>query len=682
MSEHDRPTKHHEDHSEHGHSEHQNHSGRHSSHDHTAHHRHMMKDFKKRFWVSLVLTVPILALSPMIGDWLGFRLAFSGDMWVLFGLSTIVYLYGGWPFLKGLVDELKERSPGMMTLIALAISVAWLYSSAVVFGLEGELFFWELATLVDIMLLGHWIEMRAVIGTSKSLQALSALIPDNAHLLEDGKARDVAVSELNKDDLVLVKPGEKIPADGTITEGTSTIDESMLTGESVPVEKSTGDQVVAGSVNGSGSLQISIDASGDGSYLSKVVTLVREAQSAKSKTQRLADRAAYWLTLTAISVGTATLIGWLLAGFSLAFSIERMATVMVITCPHALGLAIPLVAAVSTTVSARNGLLIKNRTAFESARRITTVVFDKTGTLTEGRFQVTEIHPVGETSEEQLLLLAGALESRSEHPIAQGILRTVEERELSLPEASGFEAIKGKGVRGSVDGKTVRILSPKALADEGLDNPLESETLSGTTVFVLEEDEVLGALSLSDRVRDTSAEAVSTLQDMGIQCWMLTGDNDQVARDVSDTLGLDGYFSGVLPHEKQEKIRELQADGQVVAMTGDGVNDAPALAAADIGIAIGSGTDVAAETADILLVDSNPADVVKMIRFGRSTYRKMIQNLIWATGYNLVAIPIAAGVFYPLGILLSPAVGAIFMTLSTVVVAINAQLLHRMEQQH
>lgn len=670
-------------HQAHGQAPHPTQHGHGRDHDHTGHHRAMLQDFRKRFLVSLVLTVPILALSPMIGHWLGISVTFPGNTWVLFALSTLVYVYGGWPFLTGLVSELKSRSPGMMTLIGLAISVAWLYSSAVVFGLEGELFFWELATLVDIMLLGHWIEMRSIIGSSGALESLSSLLPDTAHRLDGTTPRDVPVSDLQPDDLILIKPGEKIPADGTITEGSGTVDESMLTGESVPVEKTSGDQVVAGGVNGSGSLTVRIDASADGTYLSKVISLVREAQNSKSNTQRLADRAAFWLTLTAIGVGSLTLTGWLLAGFPLAFSIERMATVMVITCPHALGLAIPLVASVSTTVSARNGLLIKNRTAFEQAGRITTVVFDKTGTLTEGHFQVTAIQTTGNVTEEELLQLAGALESHSEHPIAQGIGRTIDKRQLSLPEVTGFEAISGKGVQGTVDGRTIRLLSPQALVDENISNPLaDHPDLTGTTVYVLEEHTVLGALSLSDQIRETSAGAVRTLQDMGIACWMLTGDNEQVARQVAETLQLDGYFAGVLPHEKQEKIRTLQQEGQVVAMAGDGINDAPALAAANIGIAIGSGTDVAAETADILLVDSNPADVARMIRFGRATYRKMIQNLIWATGYNLVAIPIAAGVFYPLGVLLSPAVGAVFMTLSTVVVAINARLLQRMEHAH
>jgi Cu2+-exporting ATPase len=669
------------DHEHHNHIKHEdqkniNHK-KHKYHDPTAHHKMMLKDFKKRFIISIIVTIPILVLSPMIHNWLGIDYSFTGSKYVLFLLSSFIFFYGGWPFLKGLGSELKNKSLGMMTLIAVAISVAYFYSSAVVFGLEGKFFFWELATLIDIMLLGHWVEMRSVLGASNALEKLAQLMPDEAHLIRGNDIIEVKISELSKNDIVLIKPGEKIPSDGVIVKGSSYVNESMLTGESKPVEKKKGDKLIGGSINGDGSLEIQVENLGEDSYLSKVITLVREAQESKSKTQRLADRAAFWLTVIALSVGFTTLVIWLVYGQDFAFSIERMATVMVITCPHALGLAIPLVVAVSTALSAKNGLLIRDRTAFENSRKISTIVFDKTGTLTEGNFGVSSIQSLDKKfNEEKIIQLAAYLEKNSEHPIASGILNKAKDLDKETVKVSDFQAIKGKGVEGIIDSKLVRIVSPGYLKEKGIQLP---ETLkkdeSGTVVYVLVNNELIGNITLSDKIREESHDAIKRLQNANIKCWMLTGDNEKTAKTVSDELHLDGYFAEVLPHEKQEKIKELQSNGEFVAMTGDGVNDAPALAQADVGIAIGSGTDVAAETADIILVNSNPVDVTSLILFGRATYKKMVQNLFWATGYNVIAIPLAAGVLYSAGILITPAVGAVFMSFSTVIVAINAKLL-------
>jgi Cu2+-exporting ATPase len=666
--------------------QHQHHPDKHDhhqssghDHDHHDHHKMMIEDFKKRFWISLILTVPVLLLSPMIQQWLGLEWQFTGDKYVLFGLSAILFFYGGFPFLKGVVDELKDRSPGMMTLIAVAIIVAFVYSSAVVFGLEGKTFFWELATLIVVMLLGHWIEMRSVLGASRALEKLMALLPDEAHLVEDDQTKDVKVSDLKQGDIILIKPGEKVPADGQIVDGESNLNESMLTGESKPVGKSKGDSVIGGAVNGNGSIKVEVEGTGEDSYLSKVVNMVREAQNRKSKTQKLADRAAFWLTVVALTVGFGTLAIWLLLGRDFAFSLERMVTVMVISCPHALGLAIPLVSAISTAESAQNGLLIRNRTAFENARKITTLVFDKTGTLTTGEFGVSRIVSVQDNlSEEALLRLAGALEAQSEHPIAEGIMNKVAEREIKVPNTENFQAITGKGVEASVEGQSVKVVSPGYLEEKEISIPEAAKNDGGETiVFVLIEDELAGFIALADQIRPESAAAIRTLHENDIKTVMLTGDNKSVAAAVSRELEMDDFFAEVLPDQKLEKIKELQKQGEYVAMTGDGINDAPALAQADIGIAVGSGTDVAAETADIILVNSNPKDIVHLILFGKATYRKMVQNLIWATAYNVVAIPLAAGVLFSWGIMISPALGAALMSLSTVIVAVNAQLLKR-----
>jgi Cu2+-exporting ATPase len=657
---------------------HENHNKDNKDHDGKSHHEMMIEDFKKRFFISIIVTVPVLLLSPMIQDWFNFTIKFTGSSYVLLGLSTFIYFYGGWPFLTGFIDEMKEKNPGMMTLIAMAITVAFLYSGATVLGLEGSDFFWELATLIDIMLLGHWIEMRSVVSASNALDKLAELIPDEAHLIKgEDEIVDVSVDELNTGDKILIKPGEKLPADGLIVKGSSAVNESMLTGESKPVEKKEGDKLIGGSINGEGSLEVEVKDTGDDSYLSKVITLVEEAQESKSKTQAIVDKAAFWLTVIALSVGFATLATWLILGKDFTFAIARMAAVMVITCPHALGLAAPLVVAYSTTLSAQNGLLIRNRTAFENSRKIDTIVFDKTGTLTLGEFGVDFIKNIDSNySEDEVLKYAASLEKGSEHPIAKGIINKAEEKELDLFEVNDFQAIKGKGIKGKINDKEALVVSPGYLKENNIEKPEDiPENSISTDVFLIIESEVIGVIGLSDQIREESYDAVKKLKDDGIKCWMLTGDNEKTAKEVSEKLGLDGYFAEVLPDEKQDKIKELQKDSKFVAMTGDGVNDAPALAQADVGIAIGSGTDVAAETADIILVNSNPEDVVSLIKFGEATYKKMVQNLIWASGYNIVAIPLAAGVLYSFGILISPAVGALLMSLSTVIVAVNAKLL-------
>jgi Cu2+-exporting ATPase len=652
----------------------------HADRRHSDHHAHMVEDFKKRFWVSLILTIPILVLSPMIQHFMGLRdiIRLPGDLYILFVISSAVFFYGGYPFLKGIVGELRSANPGMMTLIAIAISVAYFYSSAVVFGLSGKIFFWELATLVDIMLLGHWIEMKSIMGASRALDELAELMPSTAHKVTDeGSIEDVDVRELNVGNRVIIKPGEKIPADGEVIEGETSVDQSMLTGESIPVSKKAGSLVIGGAINGEGSVTVEVKKIGKDSYLSQMTALVREAQESKSKTQDLANTAALWLTIIAIFAGAVTLFIWLaIAHRDFAFSLERTVTVMVITCPHALGLAIPLVVAVSTALSARNGLLIRDRAAFERARNIQAIMFDKTGTLTEGKFGVTDtIVFEDDIKQEELLKYAASVEAHSEHPIAKGITSSSKETFV----VKNFKAITGKGVEGNVNGKDVKIVSPGYLREQNIgadDGRLKKLSSQGkTVVFVIIDGQLKGALALADIIRPESKNAIKKLKDMGIQCMMVTGDNNQVAKWVSEEIGLDEYFAEVLPHEKSEKVKEVQSRGLIVAMTGDGVNDAPALAQADIGIAIGAGTDVAVETADIILVRSNPLDVVAILDLARATYKKMIQNLAWATGYNLIAIPLAAGVLYPLRILLSPALGAVLMSLSTVIVAVNAKFL-------
>jgi P-type Cu2+ transporter len=654
---------------------------------HGRHEGHITEDFKRRFIISLILTIPILVLSPFIQDIFGFVLEFPGSTLVLFLLSTLVYFYGGYPFLKGFFREVRDNDIGMMTLIAVAISAAYFYSSAVAFGLQGEGFFWELATLIDIMLLGHWIEMRSVLGASRALEELVKIMPSEAHLLKGGQTMDVNVDSLKPDDRVLVKPGEKVPVDGSVIEGETSVNESMLTGESKPVTKRSGDGVIGGSINGEGSMVVEVRKIGSETYLAQVVELVRQAQESKSKAQDLADRAARMLTIISLSVGAITLVAWLMLGEGSAFAMERAVTVMVISCPHALGLAVPLVVAVSTSLAAKSGLLIRDRQAFERAKDLEAVVFDKTGTLTEGRFGVTDIvsfsgmnetGETGETDETEILRLTASLESISEHPIAAGIANSAKEKSIELMPVQDFRAIPGKGVEGLVQGKKLLVVSPGYLRENRIDvrdERVDRLAQQGkTVVFLLEEGQPMGAIALADIIRKESREAIERLKSMNVKCMMLTGDNKFVAQWVAEELGLDDFFAEVLPHEKAEAIRKVQKEN-VVAMVGDGVNDAPALVQADVGIAIGAGTDVAVESADIVLVRNDPRDVAYIIGLSRKTYSKMYQNLVWATGYNAFAIPLAAGILYGYGILLSPAVGAILMSASTVIVAINARLL-------
>ena len=658
-----------EGHATHGAGEHDRPTGRHAG--------HTVADFRRRFWISLWLTVPVVLLSRELPFLPAARpLAVPGADWILLALSTVLYLYGGAPFLKGLVREVREHKPGMMTLVAVAISVAYFYSGATVLGLAGMPFFWELATLIDIMLLGHWIEMRSVGEASKALESLARLMPSGAHRrLSDDRTEEVALEALHPGDVVVVKPGEKVPADGDVVEGVSSVDESMLTGESVPVSKGTGDEVIGGAVNGEGALAVSVRRTGAESFLAQVVELVREAQESKSNTQDLADRAAMWLTIVALGGGAATFVVWTALGQPLAFAMERAVTVMVIACPHALGLAIPLVVAVSTALGASTGLLVRNRMAFENARLLDAVIFDKTGTLTLGRFGVTDVALFGDLSRDDVLSMAGSIEELSEHPIARAIAAAAP----SKSTVADFRAIPGKGARGVIDGREVAVVSPGYLAENGIPAPEGSEALAGggrTVVHVLSDGAVVAAIALADTVRPESVEAVRRLKEMGIESIMLTGDSRAVAARVATELGIERFFAEVLPAEKAATVQRVRAEGKVVAMVGDGVNDAPALATADVGIAIGAGTDVAVATADIVLVRSNPADVAAVVGLARATYGKMVQNLAWATAYNVIAIPLAAGALAAFGVLLSPAVGGVLMSASTVIVAINARTLH------
>ena len=652
--------------------------------DHEGHHERMAEDFRRRFWISLALTVPLLVLSPMLRGLLGFSEAplFEGERYVRFLLATVVFFYGGWPFLTGAVQEVRERDPGMMTLIGLAISVAWGYSTAVVFGLPGRGFYWELATLVDVMLLGHWIEMRSVLGASRALEQLVELMPSTAHRLGDGDdVEDVPVDTLEPGDRVLVKPGEKVPVDGVVVDGRTSVDQSMLTGESRPVEKAEDDEIIGGSINGESAIVVRVDKAGAESYLAQVVELVRSAQASRSRTQDLANHAARWLTVVALVAGGLTLATWLVLGRDFDFAIERMVTVMVITCPHALGLAVPLVVAVSTALGAKRGLLIRDRAAFERSRDLDAVLFDKTGTLTEGRFGVEQVEAFGDREESEVLGLAASLESRSEHPIAAGIVRGAEERGIDLTAPRDFAAIPGKGARGEVDGREIAVVSPGYLEQEGIEvaeGTIERLAEGGRTVVtVLDSGNAIGAIALADVVRPESREAIRSLREMGIRPMMVTGDAEVVARVVAEEVDIEpgDVYAEVLPDEKADVVRRVQETGMRVAMTGDGVNDAPALTTADVGIAIGAGTDVAMESADIVLVESDPGNVVDLVRLSNATYRKMVQNLWWATGYNVIAIPLAAGVAWSAGIVLSPAIGAGLMSVSTVIVAINARLL-------
>jgi Cu2+-exporting ATPase len=650
-----------------------------------AGHGDMVSDFRRRFWVSLALTVPVLILSPMVRDFTGQGMAplFAGEEWVALALSSIIYFWGGWPFLKGALPEVRSGRPGMMTLVALAISTAYFYSAAVTLGLPGgEPFYWELATLVTIMLLGHWLEMRSVLGASRALEELVRLLPDTALRVKgDGGTEEVPVAALVAGDHVVIRPGAKVPVDGTITDGTSSFNEAMLTGESKPVNRTTGEMVIGGAVNGEGAVTIEVKATGEATYLSQVIAMVKAAQASRSRTQDLATRAATVLTWVAITVGLGSFAYWIWAGETVTFALERMVTVMVIACPHALGLAVPLVVAVSTSLAAKNGLLIRDRAAFERARDLNAVVFDKTGTLTEGRFGVSDIVMLEGSDEAAALRMAASVESQSQHPIAQGIVMAATGKGIGFPAPEGLQSITGAGVTARVDGQEVAIVSPGHLRRQNTpvtDPRLAALEEAGKTVVVL----VLGGkphalFALADIVRAESRDVVARLKARGVRSIMMTGDAEGVAKSVAKELGLDEYFAQVLPDQKAAKVRELQARGLKVAMVGDGVNDAPALVEADLGIAIGAGTDVAVESADVVLVRSDPRDVEAILGLSRATYAKMVQNLIWATGYNAFAIPMAAGITFGTGFLMTPAIGAVFMSASTIIVAVNAQLLRR-----
>lgn len=663
--------------------------GQGDGHKHGDHHAHSDHEemFRRRFWVSLILSIPVLLYAPMLQEWFGFAMpTFTGSDWIAPVLSVIIFAYGGVPFLQMAVPELKERQPGMMTLISLAISVAFVYSLATLFVDVGEGIFWELVTLIVIMLLGHWLEMRSIRQASGALDELAKLMPDEAERLdEEGNSETIPLSEIQADDLLLVRPGATIPADGEVAEGKSDVNEAMITGESALVKKEAGSEVIGGTVNeGSGSLRVRVTATGDETALAGIMRLVDEAQQSKSNTQKLADRAAGWLFYIALGAALITAVIWtLITGFD-ADVVMRVVTVLVIACPHALGLAVPLVVAITTSLSANNGILIRDRLALEMARQIDLVIFDKTGTLTKGEQGVVAVQTVNEIAEEEALALAAAVEGDSEHFIAQAVRAAAQERELSLPSVSDFEAIKGRGVKAMYDGNEVHVGGPRLLEllelEPTFTDFVEEQGNKGRSViYLVENGRISAAFALADVIRPESKEAVARLHEMGIEVAMLTGDSQAVADAVAAELNIDHVFAEVLPEHKDDKVQAFQKQNQKVIMVGDGVNDAPALTRADVGIAIGGGTDVAIESAGIILVQSNPLGVVRVLQLSQASYRKMVENLLWATGYNVVALPLAAGVLAPIGILLSPAAGAVLMSASTVIVAINAQLLRRVE---
>jgi P-type Cu2+ transporter len=665
---------------------HRNAAEDHAGHDQHAGHSPEM--FRDKFWLSLILTIPVVFWAAHIQMIFRYEAPeFPGSMWISPVLGTAVFLYGGLVFLKGAWRELTARLPGMMTLISLAISVAFIFSWVVQLGfIEADAIWWELATLVTIMLLGHWIEMRSISQAQGALQELARLLPDTATRVTDQGEETVPVSELREGDIVLVRPGESVPADGVIRKGTSDLDEAMITGESRPVKKKEGDEVIAATINGQGSLRIEVTGTGGKTKLSGIMRLVADAQVSKSRAQHLADRAARILTGAALVAGVLTLVVWQFLGAPIDFSIIRVVTVLVIACPHALGLAVPLVVAISTTLGARNGLLVRDRRGLEEARNLDTVIFDKTGTLTLGEFRVVEMSVAEGEREENMLRIAAGVESESEHPIARGIVKTAVERKLEVLPADGFRAVTGKGVAASVGGVEYHMGGPALLKAENALVPdslrMTAEAAAGrgqAAIYLLREGKVLAVFAVADAIREESREAIRALHARGIEVAMLTGDARSVADAVAAELDIDTVFAQVLPEDKAAKVRELQDQGKKVAMVGDGVNDAPALATADIGIAIGAGTDVAVEAGHIVLVRSDPRDIPKIVELSRATYRKMLQNLWWAAGYNVFAIPLAAGVLAAWGILLTPAVGAVLMSASTVVVAINAQLLKRVQ---
>jgi Cu2+-exporting ATPase len=654
---------------------------------HDKHEGHSPEMFRDRLWVSLALTVPILYFSDQIQEWFSYEaMSFAGSSWVTPVLATALYIYAGSVFLKGGWRELGARQPGMMTLISIAISVAYFYSLAVSLGLDGKPFYWELATLLDVMLLGHWMEMRSVQSASKALEHLAAMAPSVAHLVrDDGSVEDVAVMRLSAGDRIMIRPGEQVPADGLIADGASNMNEAFLTGESRPVRKAVGDEAIAGAVNGEGALTVEITRTGDATTLSQIMRLVEEAQSSRSRFQALADRAAFWLTIIAIGVSVPTFVVWSIFGTSgITFAVARAVTVLVIACPHALGLAIPLVNMNATGISARNGILVRNREAFERGRNIQYVAFDKTGTLTEGRFVVSEISARdGNTNE--VLAAAAALERSSEHPLADAIVAEAIERGLDLAQAAAVSAVPGHGIEGSIQGRRLRVGRPEwaedtrvRLGDVASEALAKANSRGESAVVVMDEHYALGVITLRDKIRDSARQTISELRSMGVTPVMVTGDATTVAETVAAELGIERHYSRVLPQDKARIIGELQVDGPT-AFVGDGINDAPALLAADLGVAIGAGTNVAIESADLILVDDDPSDVVRALRLSQATRRKMVQNLAWATGYNAIALPLAAGVAAWAGILLNPAVGALLMSLSTVIVAVNAMLLRRVD---
>jgi P-type Cu2+ transporter len=649
------------------------------SSEHHDKHGSMLNDILKRFIVSLLLTFPILLLSPMIQKMFGFHLFIPGGIYILLFLASIVYFFAGQFFLQGLYQEIRDGNPGMMTLIGLAITVAYFYSTLAIFGLAHEDFFLELVALIDIMLLGHWIEMKSVMAASNALELLVKLLPQTAHSVSDNKIIDVNLDTIKKGDILLIKPGEKIPSDGLVIEGMTYVNESLLTGESAPIKKIIHDKVIGGSINGNGSIKVKVEQTGSETYLAKVIDLVKQAHEAKSKTQGLADQAAKWLTIVSVIVGLLALVIWLVIGKDFSFAFERMVTVLVISCPCALGLAVPLVVAISTAIAAQRGILIRNRSAFENARKITTLVFDKTGTVTEGNFNVINYDLLNASyTKNELLKMAASVELHSEHPIALGIVRLANESNVEFDPAINFNALTGYGVTAQINGNNIKIVGSKYLNEYKIDRPqINYDAARETIIFVLKNDTIIGYFTLADKIRDESFAAVKNLRNSKIKTIMLTGDKLEVAQAVSNAIGIDNYYAEVLPHQKLEIIQQLQQQGEFVAMAGDGVNDAPALAQANIGIAIGSGTDIAAESADIILVHSELKNIATIIKFGKATYRKIVQNLIWAAGYNVITIPLAAGAlsYYKIG--LSPIVGAILMSLSSVIVSINAQLLKR-----
>ena len=675
----------------HGHTAHDAHEDHDAHAGHDKHAGHSVAMFRDKFWISLLLTIPTLIWGHMLQGALGYAApAFPGSTWIPAVFGTAVFLYGGTPFLQGAVRELRDRLPGMMTLIALAIGVAFVFSAAVTLGFPGMPLWEELATLVTIMLLGHWLEMRSISQAQGALGELVKLLPNSAtRVTGEGageRVQEVAIDELRDGDIVLVRPGASVPADGVVRSGESSVNEAMITGESAPVEKHEGEKVIAGTVNGSGSLRVEVTGTGERTALAGIMRLVEQAQSSKSRAQTLADRAALWLTVIALVAGVITLVAWLAIGASAATAIERLVTVLVIACPHALGLAIPLVLAISTTLGARSGLLVRDRRGLEEARNLTSVVFDKTGTLTVGAHRVVGVRTDGALSEEAALRLAAAVERDSEHPIARAIVESAAERQLAVPAAEEFQALPGRGAQATVEGRKLAAGGPNLLDGLGIAAPPslarfaeEAADQGEGVVFLVEEGRAIAAFAVADAVRAESMEAVRRLHEGGIEVVMMTGDARAVAEAVARELGIDTVLAQVLPEEKAANVQRLQREGKRVAMVGDGVNDAPALVTADVGIAIGAGTDVAVEAGDIVLVRSDPRDVPRIISLSRASYRKMVQNLWWAAGYNIVAIPLAAGVLAPWGIVLSPAVGAVLMSLSTIIVAINAQLLRRAE---